>query len=211
MADYVTEEQVTAFSHEFGALSDSGAVTTLLTAASRFFDNQCEVPENFFAEAADPASYAARDFIGNGTAYLQIDPYTVLNPTDPVMLNNGTVADPDYTTANVPDYITKDGALVVLDRTGNQGFTTDGRNRFVGWPEAQQIRISANWGFSAIPADVVLACAHIAIHLWRTADPAFALISNAEGAATRIETIPKIARDIVTKYREKYSRRAIFV
>lgn len=211
MADYVTEEQLTAFGFQFEGLSNTGAVSTLLTAASRFFDNQCEVSENFFAQAADPEDYTDRDFIGNGTAYLQLDPYTVLNPTDPVSMNDGSVGDPDFTADNLPDYVVKDGALVVLERTGWRDFTHDGRNRFTGWPESKQIRVSANWGFSTIPADVVLACVHIALHLWRTADPSFSVIAGAEGAASRVETIPKIAQDVVTKYRAKYSRKVVFI
>lgn len=208
MADYITEEQLTAFGHEFGALSNTTAVSTLLSAASRFFDNQCEVTEDFFAVAGNTES--DRDFVGNGTAYLQLDPYTTLNATDPVKLNDGSVATPDFTTTNVPDYVERDGALVVLDRTGNQGFTQDGRNRFVGWPEGKQIRVSAKWGFSAIPADVQIACVHIAYHLWRVGDPAFAVISNADNTASRPLTLPQIARTIIDKYRQRYSRSAIF-
>lgn len=188
MADYVTEEQVTAFSHEFGALSNTSAVATLLTAASRLFDNLTGVSANFYQTAADPAAYSARVFYGNGTGYLPVDPYTALNPTDPVVI------DPDHA-YDVPDYVERDGMLVIYGSY---------IGRFLGWSDGIQVTISANWGFPETPADVTLACAHLAVHLWRTADPAFATISNSEGAAARVETIPKVALDIVNVYKAKY-------
>lgn len=209
MADYVTAEQVGYLAHEFEALASTGS-DLLVTAASRIFDKECEVADDFFQEAAEPAAYTNRNFIGNGTAYLQLDPFTALNPTDPILMNEGTIAVPDYDDVNLPDYITRDGQLIVLDRTVRRNFSVDGINRYVGWPDGKQIRVSANWGFSVIPADVSLACAHIALHLWRTADPAFAVISNADGAASRPVTLPGIARDIIDKYRAKYSRKALF-
>ena len=209
--DYVTGEQVASLGHEFDPNNDRTAL--LVTAASRLFDKQVGVPDDFFAEGdtgEDPA-YTNRDFIGNGTAYLKLDPYIALNPTDPITINNGTILVPNYSTTNVPDYVMRNGSLVVIDRTLRRGFSSTGINRYVGWPDGAQIRVSANWGFSEIPADVSIACAHIAIALYRTADPAISVISNAEGAATRIETIPKVARDIITENRAKYSRQPIFV
>lgn len=187
MADYVTADQVSAFAHEPDALSVAGS-DLLLTAASRLFDNLTEVSANFYAAAADPAAYSERVYYGNGTGYLPIAPYVALNPTDPIVI------DPDYS-YDIPSYVERDGMLVVYGSY---------IGRFVGWADGVRVTVSANWGFPAVPADVTVACAHLVIHLWRTADPAYSIISGAEGAATRVETIPKVARDIITEYKARY-------
>lgn len=201
MADYITAEEMAGFAHEPGALASSGL---LLTAASRFFDNACEVGEDFFAPAASPAAYTGRVFVGDGTAYLRLDPYTALDPVDPVTI------DPEHV-YDVPEYAEIDGALVVLDRTKqSRPEAAFYPNRYTGWRDGVKVTVSANWGFAETPADVKLAVAHIALHLWRTADPAFAVVSNSEGAAGRPLTLPAIAQGIVDRYRQKYSRRFIF-
>lgn len=205
MSDYVTTIQVGEFAHEFNALGTDGKAL-LVTAASRLFDNLCEVSEDFFAE--EDGTTDERFFIGDGTAYLKVPPYLDL---DSVAINDGTIAVPDYTADNVPDYAEQNGMLVVLDKTIRPSYSAPSYpNRFTGWPDGKQIRVSAIWGFLTIPADVQLAVIHLAIHLWRTGDPSFAVISGAGEAAARIETIPKIARDIVDRYREKYSARSLF-
>jgi hypothetical protein len=195
MADYVTTEQVAFLAHEFDTATDRAAL--LVTAASRLFDNLTVQRENFYQQAdpTTPTVYTTRTFYGNGTGYLQLDPYTALNPVNPV------VVDADYT-YEIPTYIEKDGMLVVYS-------TYLGRR--TGWADGVSIAVSANWGFAEIPADVTLACAHIALHLWRTADPAFAVISNAEGAATRPLTLPRIARDVIDTYKGKYLSGFAFV
>ena len=205
MADYVTAAQVGAFAHEFSALGGDGQAL-LVTAASRLFDISCEVSENFFAE--ENGSSEERVFIGDGTAYLKLPPYVDLGV---VSINEGTREDPDYSTSNVPEYVEQDGMLIVLSKTVRQSpEAAFYPGRFTGWPEAKQIKVDAVWGLESTPSDIVLACVHIALHLWRTGDPAFATISNAEGAASRPATLPKIAQDIIDRYREKYSQRAVF-
>jgi hypothetical protein len=205
MADYVTTTQVSAFAHEFGALGGDGQAL-LVTAASRLFDTLCEVDEDFFAEEGGLTE--DRDFIGDGTAYLKLPPYVDL---DTVTINEGTIETPDFTDDNVPDYVAQNGMLVVLSKTMQQSAEAAFYpNRFTGWPDGKQIRIGAVWGFEFTPADVTFACVHLALHLWRTGDPAFATISNAEGAASRAATVPQIAQQIIDKYREKYSRRSLF-
>lgn len=193
MADYVTPEEVGYLGHEWD--SSHPRADLLVTAASRMFDNLTEVGVDFYAAAPDPVDYTERTFYGNGTGYLTLDPYTALNPTDPVVI------DPDNA-YDVPTYIEKDGMLVLYGSYQARRAST--------WTDGISIAVSANWGFAEIPADVTTACAHIAYHLFRTADPAFAVISGAGEAAARLETIPKIARDIVDSYRAKYSQEGLF-
>jgi hypothetical protein len=203
--DYVTTTQVGSFAHEFAAL-DAPGQTLIVTSASRLFDNLCEVEEDFFAE--EDGTTEDRYFIGDGTAYLKLPPYVDL---DTVALNDGTVDVPDYTADNVPSYIEQDGMLVVLDKTKLQEpEAASYPNRFTGWPGGVQIRVSAIWGFATVPSDVQLAVIHLALHLWRTADPAFAVISNAAGDALASRTVPKVAQSVIDKYKAKYSQKAIF-
>lgn len=198
MADYVDSEEVANFGHEFPGMMEGDAVTSLLTASSRLFDKQCEVRDDFFAEAGG-ANASARTFIGDGTSYLKVDAFV------------GDVDDVTIEDYDVPDYTVIDGMLVVLDKTRPQSsLAASYPQRFAGWRDGYPVTVSAVWGFAEVPADVKVACCHLAIHLWRTADPAFATISNAEGAASREITIPDVAQRIINSYREKYSRRALF-
>lgn len=204
MADYITVEELQGFGHETDAISGDAA-SLLVTSASRLFDKYCGVSDDFFQAAPSPASYTDRVFLGDGTAYLKIDPYTALNPTTPVVI------DPDYV-YTVPTYIERDGMLIDLERTKMQNpMEYVPYYRYTGWRDGVQVTVSANWGFSEIPADVKVACCHLVFHMWRTADPAFATISNTNGDAFMVRTVPKIAQDIIKEYRAKYSRQAVFV
>lgn len=210
MADYATTAQIRAFTQVPDSLAggaDGEYWGLLATAASRMFDNLTEVSDSFYGLAGE---YANRDFLGDGTAYLRLDPYTFLNETDPVLMNDGTVETPDYEAANVPDYIVRDGSLIVLDRT-NQNFTnrTPYLNRFTGWPDGKQIRVSAKWGFTAVPEDITFAVIQIAIMTLRTMDPANAVLANTEKALL-VDSLPFMSQEIVKKYKEKYSRKAVF-
>lgn len=206
MADYATAAQIRAFAPQTqpDALGGEGADTwtTLATAASRLFDNLAEVSDGFFAAASATASN--REFIGDGTAYLKLDPYTELVT---VTINDGTIDDPDFTTDNVPDYVARDGMLIALDKVSPA--ITDLSGRFSGWPVGKQIRVSAKWGFAAIPKDVTFAVIQLALHSWRLADPAFAVLSDSDKAAQN-GNIPAFAKAIAEQYRRQYSRSFVF-
>lgn len=212
MADYVTSDLVASFGHESGALASPDAFDTLVTGASRLFDRLCEVEDDFFAPAGDEES--DKDFIGDGTAYLKLLPYTTLNAVDPVLINEGTIDDPDFVATNIPLYVARNGLLVVLDRTQrmSDGTYFNGVNRFTGWPDGVEIRVSAKWGFAAVPSDVQLACIHLCYQLWRRADPTFSAISGVEGNQASITfQVPPVAQAIIDKYREKYTQQPVFV
>lgn len=205
MADYATAAQVGYFAQEFNAL-DAAGKGVVIAAASRLFDKLAEVSNDFFAVSS--AAFSNRDFIGDGTAYLKIDPNTELNSTNPVLINTGTIDVPSFVTTSNPGYVVRDTMLIVLAKT-NQNFRllTPEANRFTGWPQGVQIRVSAKWGFTAVPSDITMAVAQLAIQQWRTGDPAFTAISQS-GAA--LPAIPLQAEEIAKKYREIYSRRMIF-
>jgi hypothetical protein len=207
MADYVTTAQVGGWAQQFSAL-DSTNQGLLVTAASRLFDNKCEVPENFFAEydAATPAGFTSRDYYGDGTAYLTIDPNVGLNSVNPVVIDT----DPDVN-YDLPTYSVIDNQLVVLSETKLQSDTAASfPNRFTGWHQGVKVTVSAMWGWTAVPADVQTAVIALAIHIWRTMDPAFTLLSGVEGVANKTITLPEIAETTIKNYRERYNRNALF-
>jgi hypothetical protein len=187
MADYATAEQVGELAHEFTPSSSLSA--SLVTRASRMFDNLTGVSDDFFAAAADPAEYSIRNYYGNGTGYLVVDPYTALNPTDPIVI------DPDYS-YEIPAYTERDGMLV---RYGSYV------SRLIGWDDGVRVSVSANWGFTAVPAPVTQATAGLAIHLFRTTDPAFATISAAENVE-----LPAYVQTIIDTYKAKYTKEMAF-
>jgi hypothetical protein len=196
VADYCTSEQIAGFGHEFAALSASSPtnVDLLVTAASRLFDNLTGVEIDFYAPAPDPAAYTVRNYYGNGTGYLPLDPYTELNPVEAV------VVDPDHA-YDIPDYIEKDGMLIHYA-------TYVGKN--VGWNDGVRVAVSANWGFVETPADVQIACVHLAYHLWRTADPAFSQIVNLDNSVA-VRTVPEVAQQVVNAYKGKFTQASPFV
>jgi hypothetical protein len=206
MADYATVEQIKGLGIQTDAPATAlTAWEDLATGASRLFDTLCEVSEDFFAE--ENGLTEDRDFVGDGTAYLKLPPYVDL---DSITINDGTIAVPDYTTDNVPDYIAKDGMLIVLEKT-KQGSLDSAmyRNRFTGWPDGSQIRVSAVWGFESTPKDVQVAVAKIALHHWRMSDPVNADNTNATPEPL-IDGLPASVWPTVEKYREKYSQRCLF-
>lgn len=217
--DYVTATQVAAFAQEFDSLSPDGQ-DLVITAASRLFDNLVGVSDDFFAAYAD-AGYTSKTYYGDGTAYLRLDPYVALNPTDPV-----AVLDSDGTALDIPEYYERNGYLVIRDYGAGvpiRGNTVFYRSpwpsenypvygvatSFIGWAVDQKITVSARWGFSAIPADVQQAVIQLAIHLWRTGDPAFTAISQS-GEPYTPPAIPVQVQSIADQYRDRYTQKAVF-
>lgn len=204
--DYCTTTEIAAASQEFTGDPDYAA--QLASAASRLFDNLCDVSEGFFAVTND--AFEDRDFIGNGTAYLALAPYTALNTVSPVLINKGDVTTPNFNATDLPQYIEKDGMLVVPDKT-NQNFrlVTPDQNRFTGWPDGVQIRVSAKWGFSAVPDDIKRAVIQLAIHWFRTGDPAFTMISQS-GQPYTPPAVPKQVQLVADNYKRIYNRGVLF-
>jgi hypothetical protein len=216
--DYATTQEIAAFAQEF---SDDETVRALVaTAASRLFDNLCQVEENFFSAAE--ANATGRDFFGDGTAYLKLDPYVSLGVTDPV-----AIVDNDDNAQEVPDYFEQNGYLVIkgygqgiptrdvlnapsnFEGLSNWNAAPSDSSPFAGWAKDFKITVTARWGFTAIPADVKQAVIQLAIHLWRMGDPAFTAISQS-GQPYQPPAVPNQVKEIADRYREKYSQVALF-
>lgn len=208
MSDYATVAEIKSLGLQTRA-TDENVWTLLAAGASRDFDRLCEVPDDFFAAAAyddeEPPEpiYADRVFIGDGTAYLKLDPFVTLNPDEPIVI------DPDFAYA-VPTYHVNGRMLIVLSKTQLQPIELSAYpGRFAGWKQGVKITVSAHWGFAAIPADVKLAVCKLAMHAWRLSDP---VVAQDTGAVVEdlIDGLPQSVWPIVEKYRRIYTRAAAF-
>lgn len=197
MSDYATTEQVAAFAQEFDALGTAGQ-DQLISGASRLFDRLCEVEDDFFAAAAGESD---KVFFGDGTAYLKLPPYVSLG-TDPIV-----IVDINDDELEVPDYLEQDGHLVIRDEGIRARSVVP--DTFTGWPLNQEITVSANWGFATVPSDVTQAVIQLAILTWRQSDPAFARMSQS-GQVVEMRELPLVVQNTIEKYRQKYSKTAIF-
>lgn len=208
MALYATVQEIKGLGLQTDA-PDNTIWDLLAEGAARQFDRLCEVKDNFFAAAemddSEPPEpvYSSRTFIGDGTAYLKLDPFVELNPVTPIVI------DAAYSYP-IPEYTVVDRTLVVLNRTKYQEpIASAFPNRFTGWKQGVQVSVSAHWGFTTTPAEVKIAVCKLALISWRLADPV-----NAENTAAEseplVDGIPASVWSVVEKYRERYSEAALF-
>lgn len=186
MANYVTKE--TLQNAGIAPESDNDVVWTLLAeGVSRLFDRECEVGDGFFIPASGTAS--DRTYRSNGTRYLKLFPYVANSITEIDV--DGT----DYYEALIADrlYQEKDGYLIFDSEITKDTLVT----------------INADWGFSAIPADIQLACIEQALFQWRRKDLSFADISGVPTAAVVAEFSPSFIAT-TKRYREIYSENSMF-
>lgn len=180
----------TALLKSFGVApeSDDTNVWNLLTEGiSRMFDRECEVPDGFFNVADDEVSL--RSYRANGTRYLELFPYIA-----------GTITIIDVDGTDVFE-------AVAADRTYRE---KEGFLIFDGEITADtSIDVTARYGFTAIPADVKLACIEQALLNWRRKDMSFADISGVPAAAALAEFSPSFVAT-TKRYREQYSGRNYF-
>lgn len=200
MADYATVEQIQSLGLQTDA-PDESVWELLATAASREFDTLCEVRENYFAAIEEEATYSNRDFYGNGSDFIRLDPYTELNPVDPVLVDQNS-------SYSLPDYRISDGGLLI-NREGYPSASSFVINRFSGWRPGVKITVSAIWGWTETPADIVVAVSKLAVNNWRRSDPVNAENTESSGEPL-IDGLPASVWPVVEKYREKHSQRALF-
>lgn len=172
-------------------------VDALIEQVSRVFDLECGVEPEHFEAATGPST--ARTFYGDGTNYLRLDPYVADSLTG-ISLPAGYAA---------PDYVERDGYLIITAPDGSlltrRGFS----NLWCGgWREGVPVSVTAQWGYSATPADVKLAIIEWVINLrWET-DPQSIKLTNLEGQPLREKIPPRVA-EIARFYRLKH--RTVFV
>lgn len=156
-------------------------VEKLIERASRIFDHECGVPDEYF-EASDN-SVSERTIYGDGTNFLKLPPYV------PGSLN---------TSLTYPDGYS---ALEFAERGGYLVRTESGiLNAYLmgGWYENVPITVSAKWGFVKTPADVNAAIIEFVINIIRETDPAHLKLVNIDGQPLRERMPPRVAS--VAKY-----------
>lgn len=163
-------------------------VEMLIERASRFFDLLCGVAPGYFEAAEITASN--RTFYGNGTQFLRLDRYV------PGSLNVSLSFPDGYT---VPDFVERDGYLVLTDSSGVLGAS---HRCLTGWYIGVPITVSAKWGVESTPEDVKLAVLELAINLWRELDPANIKLVNLEGQPLR-EKYPPRVWEIARRYKAR--------
>lgn len=171
-----------------GIAPESDGSTTwdqLAESVSRSFDRECEVPDGFFNAAAVGTS--ARTFLGGGTEFVKIYPYI-----------SGSIG-----------AITIDGDVVPLADTDHYNEVDDYLIFTYPITKNAAVSVSARWGFSAIPADIVQACIEQALFLWRKKDLAFAELAGVPTAAVVAQFSPTF-QATVNRYRGLYSRNNYF-
>ena len=202
MSQYVEKEVLSDFAQEIDAIQETSQ-DLLLVAASRLFDNLCEVSDGFFDTISDTET---RTFYGDGTAYLKVPPY-VVDPDDIVVLPTVTIPGEEYEVATT-DWRTQGQFLVWIDKAGRTHPDAI-VNRYTGWQEGVAVDVRATWGWEATPDDVKMATIQLALHLWRSGDPAFAVVSGTDKAISPT-ALPIFATEIADKYRRIYSEKAVF-
>lgn len=202
MADYASGSDLQSFAEEPGALGSSASWDLLASAASRIFDRLTEVSDDFYQAAT--GTPAARTFYGDGTAYLRLDPF-VGTPTPVVAIPGG-----EYSVA-ATDFVVQGQSLVFLSKTRGvmQVYGEfPNYNRFTGWYDAVAVQVTADWGFAEVPDEVKYAVIQIGLMLWRQREPAAQVTSTIDGIMAM--ELPPMTRGVVDKYRETYSKRALF-
>lgn len=168
---YATIAQFRALAYTAQTTSQltDAAIEAYIERASRMIDRACNAKDGYFA-AYESGDNTLTVFYGEGTTYLKIGPTT----------NAATVTMPAAYT--VPEFAQVGDFLIVTDEDGRlldtgRELQSDAFGDLLTsgncWPRGVPVSVTAHFGFSATPADIVQAVLELAIHLWR-ADPAFA-------------------------------------
>jgi len=170
-------------------VADKGQIEALITAASRQIDRLCAVADGYFDKAADAASN--KTFYGSGTEWLRLPPYVGSIVAANVNYSDTALTEPPFTVRG------ETGQYLVTDK----GYC---------WAHDEAIVVSAKWGFSAIPAEIVQACVELVITNWRTSDPARErAVSDAGDEEFRIAKIPGRVKMVCEEWKKK-ARVAVF-
>lgn len=166
-------------------------LTALIEQASRYFDQLCGVPPEYF-EAADTTA-SNKTFYGDGTNYLHVGPYVAGSL-------NTTLTYPDGYTALT--FTERDEYLIVNSSGVLPPFARFTNAQWPGWYQGVPITISAKWGYEETPADVVMAVIELVINLERETDPASLKLKDLEGQPLR-EKAPPRTLEVARRYRMK--------
>lgn len=192
MGAYVTKEDIQTHGFQLDE-RDNARVEPLCEMISRLFDQACGLPAGYFDKYSDPATASSRIYWGNGTDYLDIDPYKTGSLASVTMPSGWTV--PSYVELTGQTLRANDMQFGLVRTYGDNAsrfsaltsntITQEGANfnQFYvpeGWPDGIKVTVSAVWGFDAVPMEVKLACVESVIAALRGMDQAYMRVVNLE-------------------------------
>lgn len=141
------------------------------------------------------AAVGTQTVYGDGTPYLMIPTYVAGSITAVTSISG----------LSVPDYIERDGMLIVVDADGVIPGTYRPYAGDLVWQEGIPYTVAATFGYADVPADIIEACLQIAIRAWHAKDSGFSDAVQVVGsdAVGYNGAIPNLVKRILDNYREK--------
>jgi hypothetical protein len=164
MADYGT---VALLQEYLPQVVDTALLGNIVTRASRYVDRLCQVPDDFFAVAG---ASSAKVFLGTGLQMLTLTPFVSgsLASTGAVTVEDDTstieyrLRDNRYLLRQTSDALWLWGEPEDYDWQRGSG-----RRAKPVWPADKRVTVTAQWGWSATPVDVVHATLELAGVMYR--------------------------------------------
>jgi hypothetical protein len=195
MADYATLDQIIArLLPNTKVDADDPMLSQLVTAASRTVDSYLTVPDDFFAVA--DVGPTERTVYGTGESQMRLPPFIGQITTDDVTPDVGYI---------VPAFQVVNGWLVVAT---NAAFAASGNlcscpSSYYVWQAGVAYKISAQWGWQQIPADINEACIQMVVRWYRGRDDAYAGVIAMESTAAYERALPVGAKTILDHWATK--------
>lgn len=210
MSDYVTIEAVQELGYKLSD-QDVQVLGKLVTRLSRLFDRACGFSADYFAAADADGSATSRDFWGNGTNYLKLDPYLTGSITTVTMPTGFTV--PTYTEKR-----NNDGDFFLIRTYGDNGSRYSAADRgahfdlftaeffgvdHIGWRDGIKHTVTAKWGWDVTPPEVVEAVAEWVIATLNSRDQKFARAVALDGGPVLTSAMPERTKLVADFYRNR--------
>lgn len=187
---YTTGAVLKTYTPGDDASSPDDIWNSLAESVSRIFDRECEVPDGFFGVAPGAGSETVKNLRTNGTEFLNIGPYI-----------------PSSITAFTVDGVNRLNDTTYFERDGFIVFDTGSQDNI---PETNLTAVvTARFGFSAIPVDIVQACIEQALFMWRRKDLSFTDLSGVSSAAIIASFSPTFLA-VAKRYRGLYGQNSYF-
>lgn len=157
--------------------------------ASRLFDRLCEVEAGFFNQALpyvdeDNDGTTEKIFYGNDIDMLQLPPYVGEIVAANILIDDAQIED---------EFRISNGFLYNREKQ---------YEKYKVFSSDNEIKITARWGFAAVPADVQMVVRELAVYCWRNRDSHFSRISD----TGVYEDLAPTIKATIKKFREKYSQ-----
>lgn len=147
-------------------------IASFITPSSAFITSYLGVRSDYFKPAAETP--VQRTFYGDGTDYIKLPPYVddgsvEITLPDGYLENDLEVRD-NFLVRVYPDYGNETFDLMDVDRWNRYYTARTPLYPRTGWAVGAPVKVTARWGFVAVPDDIELACRRLVERLWRTKD-----------------------------------------